>query len=73
MRDPAGEQEARFDLYHGAGLISRRDLQRELLYAQEPGTSVALFIPHQVAEEESKITYPTFPSSSEYRANQSRR
>jgi hypothetical protein len=70
LRDPSGEQEARFDLYHGAALISLRYRQKEMLYAQEPGASVTLSIPHQVAEEESKIAYPTFPSSSEYRASQ---
>jgi hypothetical protein len=70
LRDPAGEQEARFDLYHGAALISLRYLGKELLYAQEPGASVSLSVPHQVTEEETKVKYPTFASSSSYQASQ---
>jgi hypothetical protein len=71
LRDPAGEQEARFDLYHGGALISLRYQGRELLYAQEPGASVELIVPHQVTEPESKIKFSTFPSSSNYQASQS--
>ena len=70
LQDPAKEQEARFDLYHGAALISLRYHGRELLYAQEPGASVSLSVPHQVTEEESKVKYPTFPSSSSYQPTQ---
>ena len=43
LRDPAGEQEARFDLMHGASLLSLRYRGKELLYGQSAGASVALF------------------------------
>src|SRR5208283_4429452 len=70
LRDPAEEQEARFDLYRGAALISLRYLGRELLYVQEPGAGVSLSIPHHVTEEESKVPFPTLASSSHYRPSQ---
>ena len=41
LRDPAGEQEARFDLTHGATLVSLRYRGKELLYAHGAGTCVA--------------------------------
>ena len=47
LRDPAGEQEARFDLHHGASLISLRYQGREMLYGQSAGADVALFAFHQ--------------------------
>lgn len=40
LRDPAGEQEARFDLLHGATLVSLRYHGKELLYGQSTGASV---------------------------------
>jgi hypothetical protein len=70
VRDPDGEQEARFDLTHGGALISLRYQGREMLYAQEPGASVTLSVPHQITEEESKVKYPTFSSDSSYQASQ---
>jgi hypothetical protein len=42
LRDPAGEQEARFDLLHGATLVSLRYHGKELLYGQSTGASVSL-------------------------------
>ena len=47
LRDPAGEQEARFDLMHGASLVSLRYRGKELLYGQSAGASVALFAMQQ--------------------------
>jgi hypothetical protein len=43
LRDPAGEQEARFDLTHGATLVSLRYRGKELLYAHGAGACVAMF------------------------------
>lgn len=43
LRDPAGEQEARFDLLHGASLISLRYRGKELLYGQTAGASLSMF------------------------------
>jgi len=43
LRDPAGEQEARFDLLHGASLISLRYRGKELLYGQGAGADVGMF------------------------------
>ena len=40
LRDPAGEQEARFDLTHGATLVSLRYRGKELLYAHGAGACV---------------------------------
>jgi hypothetical protein len=45
LRDPAGEQEARFDLTHGATLVSLRYRGKELLYAHGAGACVAMFAP----------------------------
>jgi hypothetical protein len=70
LQDPAREQEARFDLYYGATLISLRYHGRELLYAQNPGISVSLSVKHQVTEEPSKVKYPTFATSSIYMPTQ---
>ena len=71
LRDPAEEQEARFDLYHGAALISLRYQDRELLYAQEPGASVSLLRPPpRPRREVERSKFPTFPSSSTYQPSQ---
>ena len=43
LRDPAGEQEARFDLLHGSTLISLRYRGKELLFGHTAGASVAMF------------------------------
>lgn len=47
LRDPAGEQEARFDLMHGASLISLRYRGKELMYGQSAGADVSMFALHQ--------------------------
>jgi hypothetical protein len=70
LRDPADEQEARFDLYHGAALISLRYQDRELLYAQEPGASVSLLVLRHGPEERSKDPIPEDPSWSAYQPSQ---
>jgi len=49
LRDPAGEQEARFDLMHGASLLSLRYRGKEMLYGQSAGASVAMFALRQRA------------------------
>jgi hypothetical protein len=43
LRDPAGEQEARFDLKHGATLVSLRFRGEELLYAHGPGANIQMY------------------------------
>ncbi len=42
LRDPAGEQEARFDLTHGATLISLRYHGHELLYGHSAGANIEM-------------------------------
>ena len=44
LRDPAGEQEARFDLHHGASLISLRYHGEELLFSHSAGANVEMFV-----------------------------
>jgi hypothetical protein len=44
LRDPAGEQEARFDLTRGATLISLRYHGKELLFGQSAGANVEMFV-----------------------------
>jgi hypothetical protein len=44
LRDPAGEQEARFDLTHGATLISLRYQGEELLFGHSAGANVEMFV-----------------------------
>src|ERR1700690_1813997 len=51
LRDPAGEQEARFDLLHGASLISLRYRGKELLYGQPAGDDVGMFALRQPRPE----------------------
>lgn len=58
LRDPAGQQEARFDLLHGATLISLRYRGKELLYGQSAGAAVALFATRRGAEAELKEVTP---------------
>jgi hypothetical protein len=43
LRDPSGEQEARFDLTHGATLISLRYKGHELLFGHSAGANVEMF------------------------------
>ena len=56
LRDPSGEQEARFDLTHGASLISLRYLGREMLFGQTAGASVSLFSNRRNSDPELKTT-----------------
>jgi len=58
LRDPAGEQEARFDLLHGATLISLRYRGKELLFGHTAGASVAMFATRRGKEEELKGLTP---------------
>jgi hypothetical protein len=54
LRDPAGEQEARFDLRNGASLLSLRYKGRELLYGHSAGADVGFFALHQPRPNEQK-------------------
>ena len=56
LRDPAGEQEARFDLTHGASLISLRYRGEEMLFGQTAGASLSLFSSRQNNDPELKET-----------------
>ena len=58
LRDPAGEQEARFDLLHGATLISLRYRGKELLFGHTAGASVAMFATRRGNEAELKGLTP---------------
>jgi hypothetical protein len=62
LRDPAGEQEARFDLRHGAALVSLRYRGQELLYGQSAGAGVNLFVPRRGSEAELKGLSPYWSS-----------
>ncbi len=44
LHDPSGEQEARFDLTHGATLISLRYRGEELLFGHSAGANVEMFV-----------------------------
>ena len=56
LRDPAGEQEARFDLTHGGSLISLKYLGQEKLFGQTAGASVSMFSNRRSADPELKET-----------------
>lgn len=43
LRDPAGEQEARFDLKHGSTLVSLRYQGKELLYSHGAGANIEMY------------------------------
>lgn len=58
LRDPSGEQEARFDLTHGASLISLRYKGREVLFGQTAGASLSMFATRHGAEAELKHLNP---------------
>lgn len=58
LRDPAGEQEARFDLTHGASLISLRYRGQEMLYGETTGATFSLFSVRQGSEEDLKGMSP---------------
>lgn len=52
LRDPSGEQEARFDLTHGATLISLRYHGHELLFGHSAGAKVGMFVFRRGSEED---------------------
>jgi hypothetical protein len=58
LRDPAGEQEARFDLTHGATLISLSFRKQELLYAHGAGANVSMYVFRHGTEEDLKGLSP---------------
>lgn len=58
LQDPSGEQEARFDLRHGASLISLRYRGKELLFGQTAGANVSLFSTRHGSESELKGLSP---------------
>jgi hypothetical protein len=58
LRDPAGEQEARFDLTHGASLISLRYRGHEMLFGQTAGAYLSMFSPSHSKDPELKTVSP---------------
>lgn len=58
LRDPTGEQEARFDLTHGASLISLRYRGKEMLYGQPAGANLSLMAIRQGQEAALKGMNP---------------
>jgi hypothetical protein len=64
LRDPAGEQEARFDLMRGGTLISLRLNAKELLYGQSAGAGINLYVPRRGTESELKRLSPYWSSFS---------
>jgi hypothetical protein len=64
LRDPAGEQEARFDLTRGAALISLRLKGKELLYGQSAGAGINLYVPRRGSESELQQLSPYWSSYS---------
>jgi hypothetical protein len=54
LRDPSGEQEARFDLTHGASLISLRYRGKEVLFGESTGVTLSLFALRPGTEEDLK-------------------
>lgn len=64
LRDPAGEQEARFDIMRGGTLISLRLNGKELLYGQSAGAGINLYMPRRGAENELRRLSPYWSSFS---------
>lgn len=58
LRDPSGEQEARFDLMHGASLISLRYQGQELLFGHSAGADVSMYAIRHGTESELKGLSP---------------
>jgi hypothetical protein len=58
LRDPSGEQEARFDLIHGASLISLKYQGKELLFGHSAGADVSMYAIRQGRESELKGLSP---------------
>ena len=71
LRDPAGEQEARFDLTHGGSLISLRYHGKEMLFGQTAGASLSLFSTRQGSEEDLKGMNPYWSAFSPDQGDQS--
>jgi len=62
LKDPAGEQEARFDLTHGGTLISLRYRGREVTYGQPVGANVSLYLLRHGSEDTLKGLNPYWSS-----------
>lgn len=58
LRDPAREQEARFDLMHGASLISLKYQGQELLFGHSAGAAVSMYAIRHGTESELKGLSP---------------
>lgn len=58
LRDPSGEQEARFDLMHGASLISLKYQGKELLFGHSAGADVSMYAIRHGRESELKGLSP---------------
>lgn len=58
LRDPAREQEARFDLEHGATLVSLRYEGNELLYGHGPGANIETYVVRPGREKELQDLSP---------------
>lgn len=67
LRDPAEEQEARFDLTHGATLISLRYNGQELLFGHSAGANVEMF---NLREDTSGVLKGLSPYWSAYHPSQ---
>jgi len=58
LKDPAGEQEARFDLTRGGTLISLRYHDKELMFGKTAGANVTMYIFRHGTEPELKGASP---------------
>ena len=58
LKDPAGEQEARFDLMHGGTLISLRYHGKELMFGKTAGANVTMYIVRHGREADLKGVSP---------------
>ena len=58
LKDPAGEQEARFDLTRGGTLVSLRYHGKEIMFGQTAGANVTMYIFRHGTEPELKGTSP---------------
>ncbi len=58
LKDPAGEQQARFDLTRGGTLISLRYHEKELMFGKTAGANVTMYIFRHGAEPELKGVSP---------------
>jgi hypothetical protein len=58
LKDPEGEQEARFDLTRGGTLISLRCHEKELMFGKTAGANVTMYVFRHGTELELKGTSP---------------